>query len=107
LADGRSRLARRAKQHAARELRRLGVTVPTPDQAAQARDVGTLLALRDMVTAGLGRDPKATVRKVTAIAKSAAAERRALRGLVPATGGRPVDLASRMAQHYRERDDGA
>jgi hypothetical protein len=97
LSDGRSRLARRAKRLARAELDKLGIGAPTPLQWAQAREVGDFLAIRDMVKAGIGLDPSCTIRRLTAVAKSAEAERRGLRVLV-ARDYAGDDLARRLAR---------
>jgi hypothetical protein len=99
LSDGRSRLARRAKRHAVEELQELGVVAPTVLQNRRAARLGQFLALADMVAAGIGVDPKATVRRLTALQKGAETERRALRALVGRTRSGPS-----LQEYLRSRD---
>lgn len=97
LSDGRSRLSRRKKTRASEALEELEVTNPTRLQRKRAEDYGTFKALGDMIADGIGRDPKATPRKLTALQKSAESEYRKLRRALVARNGKP-DLAAAIAR---------
>ncbi len=69
LADGHSRLGHERKRQAAQ----LEAQYPGPDLLGLRHEAAELRAIASMLRAQLGLDPKATVRKLTAVQKTAAA----------------------------------
>jgi hypothetical protein len=69
LADGHSRLGRERKRQAAL----LAARYPGPDALGLRAEAAELRAIATMLRAQLGLDPKVTVRKLTAVQKTAGA----------------------------------
>lgn len=101
MSDGRSRISRRASNHARRLAREYGPWT-SEEQADRAAAVADFRALAEMVRETMGSDPKSTPRQLARLRGKADHE---LGVLLAMTNGRrkPQDLAAQMAALHEAR----
>ena len=93
--DGHTRLSYLARRIEREEL--AAYLADTPERARLRRQAARYLALVEQMTQSLGRDPKASVRRLTALQGAADRQIARLEALGARVNARPLDLARRLA----------